>query len=77
MLAENGGEIYVDEDAWLLYTFFDKSDYKRISRTCSHIALETKKAKNWNNFPSNAIVIAANGIGDQIILLPKSDNSKN
>ena len=67
---ENGGEIITDEDEWQLYPFFDKSDNKRISRTCNHIGLETKQAKEWDNFPPNAIAIATNGCGDHLVLLP-------
>ena len=69
MIIENGGEIETDEDLWNLYPFFDKSDKKRISRTCNHIILETQNAKEWNNFPKNAIVIAGNETGDKLILI--------
>jgi hypothetical protein len=76
MIIENGGEILTDEDDWQIYPFFDKSDNKRISRTCNHIGLETKQAKEWDNFPANAIAIATNGCGDHLILLPKDNNNK-
>jgi len=76
MIIENGGEILTDEDDWQIYPFFDKSDNKRISRTCNHIGLETKQAKEWDNFPANAIAIATNGCGDHLILLPMNNNNK-
>lgn len=76
MIIENGGEILTDEDEWQLFPFFDKSDSKRISRTCNHIIVETKEAKEWNNFPENAITIATNGLGDNLILLPSEKNLK-
>lgn len=69
MTAENGGEAITKNDNWNLYPFFDKSDKKRISRTCNHIVLETKQAREWADFPLNAIAIAGNGCGDQLILL--------
>lgn len=75
MMDENGGEAVTEDDDWNLYPFFDRSDKKRISRTCNHIILETKQAQEWNNFPLNAIAIARNGSGDQLILLP-SDNKE-
>ncbi|WP_286965046.1 SMI1/KNR4 family protein [Flavobacterium sp. UBA4854] len=75
MIKENGGEAETEYDYWNLYPFFDKSDKKRISRTCNHIILETKQAKEWSNFPLNAIAIAGNGSGNQLILIP-SDNSE-
>lgn len=76
MMKLNGGELITQDDDWQLHPFFDKSDKKRISRTCNHIVLETKQAKKWNNFPLNAIAIATNGCGDQLILLPLDDNEK-
>ena len=58
------------------FRFFDKSDKKRISRTCNHIGLETKQAKEWDNFPKNAVAIASNGCGDFLVLLPTTENEK-
>ena len=75
MLKENGGELIIEDDGWMLYPFFDKSSAKKISRTCNHIGLETKIAKEWDNFPSNAIAIGTNGCGDQLILLPEQEQS--
>jgi len=46
------------------------------SWTCNHIGLETKQARSWRNFPSNAIAIASNGSGDHLILLPAADNEE-
>jgi len=77
MTIENGGEIQTDEDEWTLFPFLDKSDNKRISRTCNHIGLETENAKEWDNFPADAVAIGENGFGDLLILLPdKSTPSK-
>ncbi|WP_430426280.1 SMI1/KNR4 family protein [Maribacter litoralis] len=50
MIKSNGGELVTDEFEFELYPFFDKSDRKRISRTCNHIGLETKNAREWNGF---------------------------
>ena len=77
MIEENGGDVQTENDYWNLYPFFDKSDKKRISRTCNHIILETKEAKKWNGFPVNAIAIAGNECGDQLVFLPlDNDNRK-
>lgn len=76
MMKENGGELMTDDDDWNLYPFFDKSDKKRISRTCNHIGLETKEAQDWINFPSNGIAIASNGSGDHLVLLPIKGNKE-
>ncbi|MDR2282140.1 MAG: SMI1/KNR4 family protein [Sphingobacterium sp.] len=74
MLKDNGGPLETQDDDWQLYPFFDKSDKKRISRTSNHIALETKEARRWGNFPANAIAIASNGSGDHLVLLPIAEN---
>lgn len=68
MIKLNGGELVTDEFEFELYPFFDKSDRKRISRTCNHIALETKNAREWNGFPKNGIVIGFDGFRNLIIL---------
>ncbi len=76
MTKENGGEVATEYDDWNLYPFFDKSDKKRMSRTCNHIVLETKQARKWNNFPLKGIAIAGNGCGDQLILIPLDDDKE-
>ena len=74
MMLKNGGELSTEDDDWWLYPFFDKSDNKRISRTCNHIILETKHAREWHNFPKDGITIASNGTGDQLVLIPSESN---
>lgn len=76
MLKENGGELMTDDDSWQLFPFFDKSDNKRMSRTCNHIILETKQAKSWDNFPENGVAVASNGSGDFLILLLIKGNAQ-
>ncbi|QXP78724.1 MULTISPECIES: SMI1/KNR4 family protein [Winogradskyella] len=68
MIKSNGGELVTDEYEFELFPFFDKSDRKRISRTCNHIGLETKNAREWNGFPENGIAIGSDGYGNLIIL---------
>lgn len=74
MVKENGGELATENDDWQLFPFFDKSDKKRISRTCNHIVLETKQAREWDKFPGNGIAIATNGSGDFLILIPTKES---
>jgi hypothetical protein len=69
MMRSNGGELIVNEIEIELFPFFDKSDRKRISRTCNHIGLETNNARKWNGFPKNAIAIGSDGFGNLIILI--------
>ena len=73
MVEENGGMLESrNGEIWHLYPFFDKSNKKRIARTCNHIVLETNNAKQWDNFPNDAIAIAADGGGNHLVLLPNS-----
>lgn len=69
LLANNGGQIETVEDDWDLHPIFDKSDRKRIGRTCNHILAETASCKDWSGFPENALAIASNGMGDQMVFL--------
>ncbi|WP_420574357.1 SMI1/KNR4 family protein [Kordia sp.] len=69
MMRLNGGECIIEESEFKLYPFFDTSDRKRISRTCNHIVLETRNAREWKGFPENAIAIGSDGSGDQLILM--------
>ncbi len=73
MLNVNGGEIVTDEYEFELFPFFDKSDKKRISRTCNHIGLETKNAKEWTGFPENTIAIGSDGYGNLLVLKHDGD----
>lgn len=76
MMESNGGELLLsDELGFELYPFFDKSDRKRISRTCNHIGLETKSACEWNGFPESAIAIGKDGFGNQLILTHNGDRN--
>ncbi len=68
MIKINGGEITINRVGFDLHPFFDKSDRKRISRTCNHIGLETKNAREWNGFPENGIAIGFDGYGNLLIL---------
>lgn len=72
MLLDNGGEGSTKEDDWNFYPLKDASDRKRLSRTCNHIVSETKACSEFGNFPSNALAIAGNGSGDQIVFLMES-----
>lgn len=68
MNRENGGEVGTKDDSWILFPFFDKSGNERIRRTSNHIVLETRNARDWTNFPQEAVAIGENGCGDYLIL---------
>lgn len=69
MKLDNGGEASSEEDDWEFYPIRDTSDRKRLARTCNHVIAETESARGFGNFPDNAIAIAGNGLGDQMVLI--------
>jgi hypothetical protein len=75
MCIDNGGQVKAGGDEWNLYPIFDDSDRKRLKRTCNDITRETTAAKQWADFPENALAIGGNGGGDQLVLLAESAES--
>ncbi|KAB7615542.1 SMI1/KNR4 family protein [Amylibacter sp. SFDW26] len=69
MQKANGGECNVASDLWSLSPILDKSNRKRLARTCNDIVRETKAMSSWVGWPSGAICIAQNGTGDALIFL--------
>ena len=67
MMAENGGEVAVGSDSFLLHPFYDTSDKKRIKRTCNSIVHETKYAREHYRLPDDIIIIGSNGGGDCLV----------
>ena len=75
MLQANGGIVEVEGEEWVLHPIFDDSDQKRLKRTFNDIVRETGSATEWRGFPSDAVAIAANGLGDHLVFLPaKADD---
>jgi hypothetical protein len=74
MKSENGGVVEFNDDDWELYPIADSSDRKRLVRSCNHIIKETKFYKDCEGFPENALAIAANGCGDQLIFLREGNS---
>lgn len=72
MKLKNGGESTTEENDWEFYPIKDISDRKRLSRTCNHIINETESCRGFGNFPDNALAIASNGLGDQMVFLEES-----
>ena len=73
MVKNNGGEVRTPMDSWQLHPILDKSDRKRLKRTCNDIEQETTRAREWPSFPGKAISIGSNGNGDRLVLLPSAD----
>jgi hypothetical protein len=70
LLAENGGELEVDDESWTLFPVADNSDRKRVARSANHIVAEAANARMWEGFPPAGVAIATSGGGDFLILLP-------
>jgi hypothetical protein len=70
----NGGDVCAAGDVWTLVPVRDDTDRKRLARTANDILSETRQARTWPNFPADAFVIAQNGTGDLLVLLPVSDD---
>ncbi len=68
-MADNGGQVETPDDIWDLNPILDRSDRKRLRRTCNDILRKTGEARKWRGFPANAISIAQNGFGDHLVLL--------
>jgi hypothetical protein len=75
MSSQNGGILSTDDGDWQLFPFFDPSDRKHLSRTCNDIVHETITAREWRDFPPEAIAIADNGSGDYLVFLPLPDST--
>lgn len=72
---DNGGEIEIAGDCWQLIPFLDTRDRKRLARTCNDIVRETSRIRDWRGFPRDAFVVARNGGGDYLIILPDTEGS--
>ena len=73
MMVGNGGEFNSCADDWTLYPIRDSSDKKRLARTCNDILAETASCAAWAGFPPQALAIAGNGDGDQLVFLRSGD----
>jgi len=69
MMASNGGEVAAYDDVWNLHPILDKSDLKRLSRSCNDILRETRMMGDWPDWPANAVAIADNSTGDKLLFL--------
>jgi hypothetical protein len=76
ILEEKRGKRRRGRRLWEVHPVFDDSDTVRLKRTCNDVVHETSEARDWEDFPPNAVSIAANGVGDHLILLPDSSNAK-
>src|SRR4029450_9203620 len=69
MMASNGGDVAAYNDIWNLHPILDTSDRKRLSRSCNDILRETRRMRDWPDWPENAVAIADNGTSDKLLFL--------
>jgi len=74
MMQLNGGSVRTEWDTFELHPFMDKSDRKRIQRTCNSICRETAWHRNNEFFRQDLVVIAENGGGDLLVLQPSESD---
>lgn len=70
--SNNGGEIAVGAEQWQLFSVWDQSSRKSMTRSASHIVSETESARLWRGFPSNGIAIGSGTNGDLLVLFDGS-----
>ena len=72
LLRNNGGDLAIGEDDWILHPVWDPTDRRTMARTANHIVRETEQARSWRGFPEGAIALASDGSGDLLIVRPGS-----
>lgn len=73
LMRDNGGEVAVLGDDWQLHPVWDPTDRRRMKRTTYHILRETEVARASERFPPDAISIAANDMGDRLVVRGGTD----
>lgn len=48
MMIENGSDVFVENDDWQIFPFFDQSNQKRKIRTCNPLLSHKYHKKNFN-----------------------------
>ena len=70
LMARNGGELSTAGDDWQVFPVLDTTSGEKVARSANHIASETKKARDQEGFPKDAVAIASNDAGDYLVLMP-------
>ena len=75
---DNGGDLDLGElGPWQLHPVWDDGDRRRVARTASHVVRETEEAhEGIPDLPEGAVVVAADGSGDLLLLLAGEDEPR-
>ncbi|MEM8671535.1 MAG: SMI1/KNR4 family protein [Planctomycetota bacterium] len=76
MSKMNGGAVEVETDVFWLHPILDKSDKKRIQRTCNSVCRETTSMRELEYFQNELVSIGQNGGGDALVLRPMAKDPK-
>ena len=68
LISVNGGELSTGGDDWVVFPVAESSQRAR-GRT-QDIVAETRRARELDGFPSDAVAIASNTAGDLLVFLP-------
>ena len=75
---DNGGDLDLAEvGQWQLHPVWDDGDRRRAKRTAGHVVRETEEAREAvPDLPEGAVVVAADGSGDLLVLLEGEDGPR-
>jgi hypothetical protein len=75
MMRDNGGGFELNDEAWWLLPFRDRSTRKTLARSTTDILSETETMRcSGLGFPSEGAAIAQNGAGDYLVLVPDEES---
>ena len=75
-ITETERKLGVGTDVFWLHPIMDRSDKKRIQRTCNSVCRETATLREFEYFQNELVAIGHNGCGDALVLKPMVDDPK-
>jgi hypothetical protein len=71
MTVHNGGELPTEHDLWELYPLPDLPARQAGHNAYGDLVAENLACRDRSGFPAGALSIADNGLGDQLVFLPR------
>ncbi|MCA9568289.1 MAG: SMI1/KNR4 family protein [Myxococcales bacterium] len=76
MHHRNGGSFELDGEDWFIYPFRDRSTRKSLQKTADDILVNTRSLRDAEpDLPEGIVVLAHNGAGDHLVLLPATSTA--